>query len=68
LAEQQATEKRAADKKKADKEKRREAQRAEEKRQAAEDPFGDFEFDIDFCPCGSGRYYIVCCLDNSELL
>lgn len=67
LAEQRATEKRAADKKKADKEKQ--ARRGEEKKRAqVADPFGDFDFEIDFCPCGSGRYFIACCLDNSELL
>lgn len=65
LAEQQASEKRAADKK-ADKEKKA-AQRAEEKKRAAQvaDPFGDFDFDVDYCPCSSGLYFIGCCLDKN---
>lgn len=71
--EKRAVERRAADKKKAEAEEKRRnavrlAERAEEKRaeekRAAEDLFEDFDFDIDYCPCASGLYFIGCCLDK----
>ena len=71
--EKRAVEKRAADKKRAESEEKwriaeRLAERAEEKlaieRAALEDPFEDFDFDIDYCPCASGLYFIGCCLDK----